>query len=103
MSDPKYLYPVVILIEGRGKLMPIDTVLGVVKVLIETSENLYFPLLPEHSDSKKVMYPLKKMTGMWSSEEIQKAVRLGYKELDKSTTKRCLQSRDRQNWMEIKE
>ena len=63
--------------------MPVDKVFGIMKVLIEAPDNLYFPLLPERSVSeKKVLYALKTMTGTWSSVEIQKAVRLGYKVLD---------------------
>ena len=85
MSSPAYFYPVkepTILIKGRDTLMPIDKVFGVMKVLIEAPDNLYFPVLPERSPSGKVMYSLKTMTGTWSSVEIQKAVRVGYKVLD---------------------
>ena len=86
MSDPRYYYPVkepTVLIKGRDTLMPIDKVFGVMKVLIEAPDNLYFPVLPERSvTQKKVMYHLKTMTGTWSSVEIQKAVRVGYKVLD---------------------
>ena len=43
---------------------------------------MYFPLLPERAPNAKVMYALKTMTGTWSSVEIQKAVRSGYKIVD---------------------
>ena len=86
MSDPRYFYPIkepTVLIKGRDTLMPIDKVFGVMKVLIEAPDNLYFPILPERSTNhNKVMYHLKTMTGTWSSVEIQKAVRVGYKILD---------------------
>jgi len=85
MSSPAYFYPVkepTILVKGRDTLMPIDKVFGVMKVLIEAPDNLYFPVLPERSESGKCMYSLKTMTGTWSSVEIQKAVRVGYKVLD---------------------
>ena len=81
MSSPAYFYPVkepTILIKGRDTLMPIDRVFGIMKVLIEAPDNLYFPVLPERSTShNKVMYHLKTMTGTWSSVEIQKAVHVG--------------------------
>ena len=85
MSAPQYFYPIhapTILIKGRDRMTNIDDVSGVMKVMIEAPDNLYFPLLPERAESGKVMYELKTMIGTWSSVEIQKAVRLGYKILD---------------------
>ena len=50
MSDPRYYYPVkepTVLIKGCDTLMPIDQVFGVMKVLIEAPDKLYFPVFPE--------------------------------------------------------
>ena len=67
MSDPCYFYP-------------IDQVFGVMKVVIEVLDTLYFPVLPERfTTQKKMMYKLKTMTGTLSSVEIQKAVCVGNK------------------------
>ena len=86
MSNLRYFYHMkepTRLIKGRDTLMPINQVFSVMKVLIEAPDNLYFPILQEHSSShKKVMYHLKTMTGTWSSVEIQKAVHAVYKVLD---------------------
>ena len=60
-------------------MMNMDDVFGMMKVMIEVPDNLYFPLLPERAESGKVMYELKTMIGTWSSVEIQKAVCLEYK------------------------
>ena len=52
MSNPKYFYPIsepVILVKRRDELMPIVSVLGVLKVLIEALGKLYFPVRPEQS------------------------------------------------------
>ena len=60
MPDPKYFYTIgepVILIKGRNNMMPIDTVLGLMKVLIDAPDIFYFPLLLERSSSGKIMYP----------------------------------------------
>ena len=62
--------------KGRNTLMPVNEMFDVMKVLVEALNDLYFPLLPEHTPNVKVMDVLKTTTRMWSSVDFHEAVQL---------------------------
>ena len=61
MSDPTFHYLTevpVVLVKSRDMLIPINEVFGVIKVLIEALNNLYFPILPECAPNRNAIYVL---------------------------------------------
>ena len=85
MSAPQYQYPIhtpTIYKKGRDEIPPLGSIFGLIRCKIQPPSDLYFPLLPERSESGKVVFHLNQMSGTWTSVEIQKAVSLGYMILD---------------------
>jgi hypothetical protein len=52
--------------------------IGIVKCVATPNRNLYVPVLPESKDGK-LLFHLERMTGVWSSVELKKALEMGYK------------------------
>ena len=83
MSLPQYQYPI-----GQHEVrrfddpnmppVPLEELFGLQKCHVVPPNNLYHPVLPERSDSGKLLFSLYPITGTWSHMELQKAVSLGY-------------------------
>ena len=82
MSAPQYYYPIKttrILKKGRDTMLPIDKLFGLIKCTVQPPRDLYFPVLPERSENNsKIVFHLNRMTGTWTSFEVQRAVQKGY-------------------------
>ena len=52
--------------------------IGIVKCVATPNKQLYVPVLPESKDGK-LLFHLERMTGVWSSVELKKALEMGYK------------------------
>lgn len=59
-------------------LIPIEQLFGFQKCKVTPPLTLFHPVLPERSESGKLLFPLYPITGTWTHVELQKAVSLGY-------------------------
>ena len=59
-------------------LVPTEQLFGFQKCRVIPPKSLYHPVLPERSDSGKLLFPLYPITGTWTHVELLKALSLGY-------------------------
>jgi len=63
---------------GLGDHPDVSDYFGFVKCDIIPPEGLYLPLLPERRDGK-LIFDLRRKTGVWTTVEVERALQLGYK------------------------
>ena len=81
MSDEKFYFPThepLKLKADKHQFPALEDIFGLIHCRVIPPDDLYFPVLPERTQSGKVLFHLNEMTGTWTSVEIQKAVAMGY-------------------------
>jgi hypothetical protein len=60
-------------------IVPLHQLFGLQKCKVVPPNNLFHAVLPERSDSGKLLFPLYPITGVWTHVKLRKAVSLGYR------------------------